>query len=93
MAIVTGQATIDNTIPTVLCTIPAGVVGVLLCNIGPATAMVGPAGGPLLNTGYFIGPSCVPTYFATSTSSKATTLATCVNQNGQTATVSFLLST
>jgi len=93
MAIITGQVTTDNTASSVLCTVPAGVCTVLICNVGPATAIVGPGPGSLVPSGFFIGPGCVPTYWASPATSHGGPVNVAVTMNGQTATVSFMIAT
>ena len=90
VAIITGQLTVDNTVPTVLCTVPAGACNILISNIGPATAMVGPGPGPLINSGHFVFPGVAPTYWSSPSTSKGGPVVVAVTQNGQTATVSFM---
>jgi hypothetical protein len=96
MAIVTGQLSYDNTNPTGLCTVPAGVCSVILSNVGPATVAVGPSSprtSPLCSTGYLLAPGAAPTSFVTTPASRGGALSCCVTSNGQPATVSFLIST
>ena len=95
MAITTGQISWDNTVPTTLCTIPPGQCSVVLANLGPATVAVGSSAGtsPLTGNGFLLNPGAVPTSFVTSAASKGAGLNFCVVSNGQTATVSYILST
>lgn len=95
MSVSTGQITTDNTIPTPLCSLPAGACSMVLANTGPGTAVVGPTptGGTALGgAGLMLGPGCTPTMFTTPSTGKGGGLSICVTQNGQTATVSYLLS-
>jgi len=93
MGVTTGQLSYDNTVPTSLCTLPAGQCSVVLANTGPATIAVGPATGVTSLTGFLLVPGAVPTSFATTPVSKGGLLNFCVTQNGQTATVSYIIST
>lgn len=95
MSVSTGQIVTDNTTATPLCSLPAGACSVALVNAGPATAVVGPTptgGTALLGTGFLLGPGCAPTMFTTPGTGKGGGFSVCVTQNGQTATVSYLLS-
>jgi len=92
MGIITGQLTYDNTVPTALCTVPAGLCNVVVCNVGPATVAVGPA-GMMANTGFLLVPGAAPTSFVTTAISKGGGLNCCVTANGSSATVSYILST
>jgi len=93
MSIITGQLSYDNTVPTALCTVPAGLCSIVLANIGPATVAVGPATGVTSSTGFLLTPNALPTSFVTTAISKGGGLNFCVTQNGQTATVSYIIST
>jgi hypothetical protein len=90
--IVCGQVASSSTAATALCTIPPGPVHVVIANVGPATASVGP-GTVLPNDGLLVGPGAAPTYFTTFVGSKGVTLTFCPTSNGSTATVSYLIST
>lgn len=93
MAIITGQLTVDNTIATALCTVPAGVCNVMLSNIGPGTVVIGPGPGNVTGNGHFICPGAAPTYWASPSSSKGGPIVAASLVNGQTATVSFMICT
>ncbi len=89
----TGQLTINNTVPSTLCTVPAGAVTVMIANAGPATALVGPGPGPLVGSGHFVFPGVAPTYWTSPANSRGGPVITAVTVNGQTATVSFMVCT
>lgn len=95
MGIITGQLSYDNTVSTSLCTVPAGMCSIVLSNLGPATVAIGPSTAltPLTAAGFLLTPGAVPTSFVTTAASKGGGLSFCVMQNGQTATVSYILST